>query len=77
MATMVRLSREQIDKLFVAMDEMEKNLKDIHAELIELGVPTETLNRFARMHDRYTADVAFLKKQRELGKSEDDYPSPS
>ncbi len=71
MATMVRLSREQIDQMFVAMDEMEKNLKSIHAELIELGVPKDTLNRFARMHDRYTADVAFLMKQRDLGKDED------
>jgi hypothetical protein len=70
MATMVRLSREQIDQMFVAMDEMEKNLKSIHAELIELGVPTDTLKRFSKMHDRYSADVAFLKKQRDLGKSE-------
>ena len=71
MATMVRLSREQIDQMFVAMDEMEKSLKAIHAELIELGVTKDTLNRFARMHDRYTADVAFLMKQRDLGKAED------
>lgn len=71
MATMVRLSREQIDQMFVAMDEMEKNLKSIHAELIELGVPKDTLNRFGRMHDRYTADVAFLMKQRDLGKDDD------
>lgn len=70
MATMVRLSREQIDQMFVAMDEMERNLKAIHAELIELGVPKDTLNRFAKMHDRYTADVAFLQKQRDLGKEE-------
>jgi len=70
MATMVRLSREQIDQMFVAMDEMEKNLKSIHAELIELGVPNDTLKRFAKMHDRYTADVAFLMKQRDLGKTE-------
>lgn len=71
MATMVRLSREQIDQMFVEMDEMEKNLKAIHAELIELGVPRDTLNRFAKMHDRYTSGVAFLMKQRDLGKAED------
>lgn len=70
MATMVRLSREQIDQMFVEMDEMEKNLKSIHAELIELGVPKDTLSRFARMHDRYTAGVAYLMKQRDLGKTE-------
>jgi hypothetical protein len=70
MATMVRLSREQIDQMFVAMDEMERNLKSIHAELIELGLPKDTLNRFAKMHDRYTADVAFLMKQRDLGREE-------
>ena len=70
MATMVRLSREQIGQMFVEMDEMEKNLKSIHAELIELGVPKDTLSRFARMHDRYTAGVAYLMKQRDLGKTE-------
>ena len=71
MATMVRLSREQIERMFVEMDEMENSLKEIHAELIELGLPSDTLGRFARMHDRYTAGVAFLKKQRELGKAGD------
>ncbi|WP_423066714.1 hypothetical protein [Devosia sp. CN2-171] len=71
MATMVRLSREQIDQMFVEMDEMEKSLKAIHAELIELGVPKDTLNRFSRMHDRYTSGVAFLMKQRDLAKPED------
>lgn len=72
MATMVRLSREQIDQMFVEMDEMEKSLKAIHEELIELGVPKPTLSRFARMHDRYTSGVAFLMKQRDLGKTEAD-----
>lgn len=70
MATMVRLSREQIDQMFVEMDEMEKSLKAIHEELVEANVPKATLNRFARMHDRYTSGVAFLMKQRDLGKAE-------
>lgn len=71
MATMVRLSREQIDLMFEEMDEMEKNLKAIHAELIEQGVSKATVTRFARMHDRYTSGVAFLMKQRDLGKTEE------
>ncbi|MDB5541550.1 MAG: hypothetical protein JWQ89_3277 [Devosia sp.] len=72
MATMVRLSRDQIDQMFVEMDEMENSLKAIHDELIEIGVPKSTLNRFAKMHDRYTSGVAYLKKQRDLGKTEQD-----
>lgn len=71
MATMVRLSREQIERMIVEMEEMEKSLKDIHAELIELGIPGGTLDRFAKMHDRYSNGVAFIMKQRELGKAQE------
>ena len=71
MATIVRLTHGQIERLIVDMEEMEKRLKDMHEELIEIGVPKDTLGRFARLHDRYTTGVAFLLKQRELGKSED------
>lgn len=71
MATLVRLTQEQIERLIVDMEEMEKRLKDMHEELIEIGVPKDTLGRFAKLHDRYTTGVAFLLKQRELGRSED------
>ena len=71
MATLVRLTQEQIERLVVEMEEMENRLKDMHAELIEIGVPKDTLGRFAKLHDRYTTGVGFLLKQRELGKSED------
>ena len=71
MATMVRLTQEQIERVLTDMQEMEDRLKDMHAELIEIGTPKDTLSRFAKLHDRYTANVAFLMKQRELGKSED------
>jgi hypothetical protein len=71
MATMVRLTADQIERLIVGMGEMEDRLKEMHAELIEIGVPKDTLARFARLHDRYTTGVAFLLKQRELGRSED------
>jgi hypothetical protein len=67
MATLVRLSREQVEQLVKDMEAMEKELKAIHAELIEVNVPIATLNRFARMHDRYTDAVAFIMRQRELG----------
>ena len=67
MATMVRLSREQIEQMMLDMDAMEKELKAIHAELIEANVPSQIISRFSRMHDRYTAGVAYLVKQRELG----------
>ncbi len=71
MATLVRLTEEQIERLIVGMEEMEERLKDMHEELIEVGIPKDTLNRFARLHDRYTEGVAFLLKQRDLGRGED------
>lgn len=71
MATMVRLTRDQIERLVVDMEEMEQRLKDMHEELIEIGIPKDTLGRFAKLHDRYTTGVAFILKQRELGRSED------
>ena len=71
MATLVRLTREQIERLIVDMEEMEERLKDMHEELIEIGIPKDTLSRFAKLHDRYTEGVAFILKQRELGGSED------
>jgi hypothetical protein len=71
MATLVRLTEEQIERLIVGMEEMEERLKDMHEELIEIGIPKDTLSRFARLHDRYTEGVAFILKQRELGRSED------
>lgn len=71
MATLVRLTQEQIDRLIVGMEEMEERLKDMHEELIEIGVPKDTLTRFAKLHDRYTEGVAFILKQRELGRSDD------
>lgn len=71
MATLVRLTEEQIERLIVGMEEMEERLKDMHEELIEIGVPRDTLTRFAKLHDRYTEGVAFILKQRELGRSDD------
>lgn len=41
----------------------------MHEELAEIGVPGETMKRFTKLHDRYTAAYAFILKQRELAKS--------
>jgi hypothetical protein len=71
MATLVRLTEEQIERLIVGMEEMEERLKDMHEELIDLGLPKDTLTRFAKLHDRYTEGVAFILRQRELGRSDD------
>lgn len=71
MATLVRLTEEQIERLIIDMEEMEERLKDMHEELIELRVPKDTLTRFAKLHDRYTEGVAFILKQRDLGRSDD------
>ncbi|MBL8593423.1 MAG: hypothetical protein JNK01_12125, partial [Devosia sp.] len=50
MATLVRLTEEQIERLIIDMEEMEERLKDMHEELIELRVPKDTLTRFAKLH---------------------------
>lgn len=71
MATLVRLTEEQIERLIADMEEMEKRLKDMHEELIEVHVPKDTLGRFAKLHDKYTTGVGFILRQRELGKGED------
>ena len=72
MATLVRLTEEQIKRLLVDMQELEKRMKDMHEELVRVQVPRETLAKFSQLHDRYSAGVAFLLRQRELGKDKDD-----
>ncbi len=67
MATMVRLTQEQIEQLLDDADKMESALKDMHEELITLGVPHETSTRFSKLHDRFSGWIGFLKRQRELG----------
>ncbi|WP_297106182.1 hypothetical protein [uncultured Devosia sp.] len=67
MATMVRLTEEQIVRLLEEADSMETALKDLHQELVDLGTPKETMTRFSRVHDRFTEILAFLRRQRELG----------
>ncbi|MBJ3785252.1 hypothetical protein [Devosia sediminis] len=67
MATIVRLSQEQITQLLDEADSMENALKELHAELVDIGTPKETVARFARVHDRFTAVMTFLRRQRELG----------
>jgi hypothetical protein len=67
MATLVRLTQEQIDRLFDEAEELERALKDMHEELTVLGTPKDTLARFSRMHDRFTTGIGFLRRQRELG----------
>ncbi|KRB01290.1 hypothetical protein ASD83_07195 [Devosia sp. Root685] len=64
---MVRLTPEQIEQLLHDADEMERSLKDMHEELITLGVPTDTATRFSKLHDRFTGWIGFLRRQRELG----------
>jgi hypothetical protein len=71
MATLVRLTEEQIERLMIDMQELEKRMKDMHEELVRVDVPKETLAKFSQLHDRYTSGVAFLLKQRELGKGKD------
>lgn len=67
MATLVRLTAEQIDELFLEADRMEEALKELHEELDTLGIPDASLARFSKFHDRFTSAIAYLKKQRQLG----------
>lgn len=67
MATLVRLTQEQIDNLFEEAEQLEKLFKELHAELDGLNLPDATLNRFAVLHSRYTGAIAYLQRQRELG----------
>lgn len=67
MATVVRLTEDQIDHLLDEADQMERALKELHEELASVGTPTETLRRFSTLHDRFTATMAFLRRQRALG----------
>lgn len=67
MATVVRLTPEQIEQLLDDADQMERALKDMHEELITLGVPKETATRFSKLHDRFSGWIGFLRRQRELG----------
>lgn len=67
MATLVRLTQEQIDALFTEAEQIENLFKELHAELEAVQVPDATLKRFAVLHSRYTSAIAYLQRQRELG----------
>jgi uncharacterized protein YydD (DUF2326 family) len=67
MATLVRLTQEQIEYLFDQAEQIERELKDLGEELTTLGIPKETAVRFNRVHDRFTTAVTFIRRQRELG----------
>ena len=66
MATLVRLSEQQIEQLLDQADQMEDALKQMHEELASLDIPKDTMTRYTRMHDRFTGIVTFLRRQREL-----------
>ena len=66
MATIVRLTEDQIAHLIEEMHAIEAELKHLYDELAELQLPSDTLRRFQRLHDRYTASATFIERQREL-----------
>ncbi|SFV35593.1 hypothetical protein SAMN05216456_2185 [Devosia crocina] len=68
MATVVRLSEEQIEQLLADADAMERTFKDMHEELARLDTPKDTLARFGKLHDRFSSVLEFLRRQRELGR---------
>jgi hypothetical protein len=67
MATLVRLTQEQIDHLFDEAFELEREFKDMHEQLVSLDLPMEAISRFSKLHDRFTASIDYLRRQRELG----------
>jgi uncharacterized protein (UPF0335 family) len=66
------MTQQQVDRLVSEMEAMENSMKEIHEDLVRTGVPSETIKRFARLHDRYSDTLAFLLKQRQLGKQSKD-----
>lgn len=69
MATLVRLTQDQIEELLAEADRMEQSLKELHEEFAALGIPDASLARFSSFHDRFTGAITYLKRQRELGGS--------
>jgi hypothetical protein len=67
MATLVRLTPQQIEQLLDDADDMERALKDMNEELVTLGVPQDTITRFSKLHNRFSGWIRFLRRQRELG----------
>jgi hypothetical protein len=68
MATLIRMTKQQIDQLVSEMEEIENSMKEMHEDLVRATVPSETIKRFTRLHDRYSNALAFVLKQRQLGK---------
>ena len=70
MATLIRLTQQQIDHLLEEAERMERGFKELHEELVEVEIPKATLARFARLHDGFTSAMTYLRRQRELAGNE-------
>jgi hypothetical protein len=66
MATLVRLTEEQITHLLEAADRMERDFKTVHEELVAANIPDHTLDRFSRLHDGFTSAMSYIRHQRDL-----------
>jgi hypothetical protein len=68
MATIVRLTEEQIAHLLNEMETIELELKSVHEELARAELPRDTLKHFERVHNRYSVAANFIRRQRELAR---------
>jgi hypothetical protein len=66
MATVVGLTEGQIARLLTDLEQVEGGLKSVYDELAQLPVPSETLARFAQVHNRYSSAMNFLQRQQQL-----------
>lgn len=66
MATVVGLTEGQIARLLGDLEQVESDFKAMYDELAQLPAPSETLNRFALMHNRFSSTLNFLNRQQEL-----------
>ena len=66
MATVVGLTEGQIERLLDDLVQVENGLKAVYDELAQQNVSSDTLTRFAHIHNRYSSTITFLQRQREL-----------
>lgn len=66
MATVVRLTENQIENLLADAEEIEQGFKSIYVQLEEAQVSEGILVSYRKLHNRYSTAIKFLKRQREL-----------
>lgn len=66
MATVVRLTEQQIENLLKNAEEIETEFKALYAQLEDAQVSEGILVRYRKLHNRYSTAIKFVMRQREL-----------